>query len=103
MRARKAAFLCAVLVACNGRGRAPDAPAPPATASSPQPIAAPSSAPGDRAAQRSGPAELATKSVPFPDAKGPVSLDYLAFDRVRGRVWVPVGDTGSVDIFDIAA
>lgn len=28
-------------------------------------------------------------------------MDYVAADRVNRRVWVPVGDTGSVDVFDI--
>jgi DNA-binding beta-propeller fold protein YncE len=31
-----------------------------------------------------------------------VSLDYLAFDRAHARAWIPVGDTGSVDVFDVA-
>jgi len=31
-----------------------------------------------------------------------VSVDYIACERARGRVWVPVGDTGSVDVFDTA-
>ncbi len=45
---------------------------------------------------------LDIKAFPLPGASGPVSLDYLACDRSRGRVWVPVGDTGSADVFDIA-
>ncbi len=32
-----------------------------------------------------------------------MTIDYIACDRPRGRVWVPVGDTGSADVFDIAA
>jgi hypothetical protein len=32
-----------------------------------------------------------------------VSLDLIAYDRAHGRVWVPVGDTGSVDVFDIGS
>jgi DNA-binding beta-propeller fold protein YncE len=31
-----------------------------------------------------------------------VSLDYLAIDRARGRVWIPAGETGSVDVLDAA-
>jgi DNA-binding beta-propeller fold protein YncE len=30
-----------------------------------------------------------------------VSLDYLAYDRGHARVWVPVADTGSVDVLDV--
>ena len=37
----------------------------------------------------------------LPGATAPASLDYIAYDRARARVWVPVGDTGSVDAFDI--
>jgi DNA-binding beta-propeller fold protein YncE len=29
-----------------------------------------------------------------------VGLDYIAYEPIRGRVWVPVGDTGSVDVYD---
>ena len=39
----------------------------------------------------------------LPGATGPVSLDYIAYESSRNRVWVPVGDTGSVDVFDIAS
>lgn len=42
------------------------------------------------------------REVPLPGAAGPVSLDYLACDRARGRVWVPAGGTGSVDVLDVA-
>jgi hypothetical protein len=30
-----------------------------------------------------------------------VSIDIVAIDRTRNRVWVPVGTTGSADVFDI--
>ena len=43
------------------------------------------------------------KALQLPGASGPVSVDYLACDRMRGRVWVPVGNTGSVDVLDIAS
>jgi hypothetical protein len=41
--------------------------------------------------------------VPLPGAAAPASLDYLAYDDAHARVWVPVGDTGSADVFDPAA
>jgi DNA-binding beta-propeller fold protein YncE len=47
-------------------------------------------------------AELSFAAYALPDAKPPISLDYIAYDRARARVWVPVGDTGSVEVFDIA-
>ncbi len=31
---------------------------------------------------------------------GGVLMDYLAYDRARHRVWVPAGNTGSVDVVD---
>lgn len=31
-----------------------------------------------------------------------VFMDYLAYDRARHRVWVPAGNTGSVDVVDTA-
>ncbi len=39
----------------------------------------------------------------LPGAKAPITLDLVAYDRSAGRVWVPVGDTASVDVFEIAA
>ena len=32
----------------------------------------------------------------------PVSFDYLAADRSAGRIYVPVGTTGSLDVYDVA-
>jgi DNA-binding beta-propeller fold protein YncE len=32
----------------------------------------------------------------------PVVMDYLAFDAATGRVWVPAGNTGRVDVVDVA-
>jgi hypothetical protein len=37
----------------------------------------------------------------LPGATAPATLDYLAYEREHSRVWVPVGTTGSVDVFDI--
>lgn len=49
------------------------------------------------------PAALTLKALPLPGATGPVTLDYIAFDRERARVWLPVGETASVDVFDIVS
>jgi DNA-binding beta-propeller fold protein YncE len=38
----------------------------------------------------------------LPGAATPAPLDYLAYEPGRARVWVPVGNTGSVDVFDTA-
>ncbi len=49
------------------------------------------------------PAELASKALPLPGATGPVSLDYLAYEAGRSRVWVPVGTNGTVAVLDTAS
>ena len=38
----------------------------------------------------------------MPGATGTVALDYFAYDRATGKVWVPASNTGSVDIIDEA-
>lgn len=45
---------------------------------------------------------FAATPIALPGATGAVGLDYLAVDRTRGRVWVPAGETGSVDVIDEA-
>jgi DNA-binding beta-propeller fold protein YncE len=32
----------------------------------------------------------------------PVGMDYLTYDRAANRVWVPAGNTGNVDVVDVA-
>lgn len=39
-------------------------------------------------------------TVALPGATAPASIDYVAFESGRSRVWVPVGGTGSVDVYD---
>src|SRR5229473_936075 len=46
---------------------------------------------------------LSGKPIPFPNTTAPAFLDYMAYERANGRVWVPVGSTGSVDVLDIQA
>jgi DNA-binding beta-propeller fold protein YncE len=69
-------------------------PTPPPTAVAPAPDTPP--APPE-------PPALTAKAFPLPGATAPVGYDYLAADRPHGRVWVPIGDTGSADVFDVAA
>ena len=45
---------------------------------------------------------LSLTPIPLPGATGPVALDYLAVDRAGGKVWVPAGETASVDVIDTA-
>jgi hypothetical protein len=44
---------------------------------------------------------LAVHSIALPGAPSEgVFMDYLAYDRAHHRVWVPAGNTGSVDVVD---
>jgi len=40
------------------------------------------------------------KRINLPGATGAVALDYFAYDRATGKVWVPASNTGSVDVID---
>src|SRR5213596_4098247 len=42
------------------------------------------------------------KPINLPGATGTVALDYVAYDRATGRLWVPASNTGSVDVIDEA-
>ncbi len=56
--------------------------------------------PGTRA-QTPATAEAAVRGLALPGAPaGGVFMDYIAYDRAHHRVWVPAGNTGSVDVVD---
>lgn len=57
--------------------------------------------PASRASDAAAVATPTVTAFALPGATAPASLDYIAYDRAGARVWVPVGDTGSVDVFDI--
>jgi DNA-binding beta-propeller fold protein YncE len=42
------------------------------------------------------------KPIPLPGSSGVVRLDYFAYDRSTGRLWVPASNTGNVDVIDEA-
>src|SRR5215475_4689581 len=43
------------------------------------------------------------RTLPLPDrGSGDVSMDYIAFDPATNSLWVPGGNTGAVDIVDVA-
>jgi YVTN family beta-propeller protein len=45
----------------------------------------------------------APRYIALPGApSGGVLMDYLAYDHVQNRVWVPAGNTGSVYVIDVA-
>ena len=46
------------------------------------------------------PVTLVATPYPLPGASGPAFLDLIAYDPSTSRVWVPVGVTGTVDVFD---
>jgi hypothetical protein len=47
--------------------------------------------------------EYRTQARPLPGADGLVTLDYLAFDKKTHRLWVPAGNTESVDVIEAAS
>lgn len=50
--------------------------------------------------QETGSGRVTVKSLSLPGANGLVTLDYFAYDNSTLRLWVPAGNTGSVDIID---
>jgi len=44
---------------------------------------------------------LLATSVALPGGP-PVGMDYLAYDPATGRIWVPAGNTGNVDVVEVA-
>jgi len=44
---------------------------------------------------------LAIESHALPGVTAPASLDFIAYEPGRSRVWIPEGTTGSVLVFDI--
>jgi DNA-binding beta-propeller fold protein YncE len=40
------------------------------------------------------------KPISLPGASGVVSLDYFAYDRSTGKLWVPASNIGNVDVID---
>ncbi|PYL06292.1 MAG: hypothetical protein DME33_14105 [Verrucomicrobia bacterium] len=45
-------------------------------------------------------ANYEVKPINLPGATGTVALDYFAYDRATGKLWVPASNTGSVDVID---
>jgi DNA-binding beta-propeller fold protein YncE len=50
----------------------------------------------------SGPPSDSGLAVALPAVRAAAAVDYIAYEPGRERVWVPVANTGSVDVFDIA-
>jgi hypothetical protein len=48
-------------------------------------------------------ASYSVRTLPLPDNNaGNVSMDYIAYDPSTNSVWVPGGNTGAVDVVDVA-
>jgi hypothetical protein len=58
--------------------------------------------PDSRAAEAHYPRFTITK-IGLPGAHGLVTLDYFAFDRSHGKLWVPAGNLGVLDVIDAAS
>jgi DNA-binding beta-propeller fold protein YncE len=52
------------------------------------------------AARENSAANYQLKRIELPGATGAVALDYFAYDRATGKLWVPASNTGSVDVID---
>ena len=101
-----ARILVALSLAACGGGKSP---VPAAAPGAPLPNAAPEASAGPLGAvvdagpsTSEGPTQLTFKAIALPGASAPAPLDYIAYESARARVWVPVGNTGSVDVYDIA-
>jgi DNA-binding beta-propeller fold protein YncE len=49
---------------------------------------------------RAADSDYELKPISLPGATGTVTLDYFAYDRATGKLWVPASNTGSVDVID---
>src|SRR6266480_1521201 len=55
---------------------------------------------GAAAEPRAAESAYELKPISLPAATGAVALDYFAYDRATGKLWVPASNTGSVDVID---
>lgn len=97
------------LAACGAPQASPLPPQPPvapaasSALSAPVPVVQQDAAVPDAAPPSTPQIRFSSRPVPLPGATGVVSLDYLACERSAGRVWIPAGNTASVDVLDIAS
>src|SRR6478672_6190385 len=55
-------------------------------------------------AQNVAPNKYTVHTLPLPDnGTGDVSMDYIAFDPATNSLWVPGGNTGAVNVVDVAS
>jgi DNA-binding beta-propeller fold protein YncE len=105
-------LLVLTLAACGGETQNAPPPVPPPADTTPLPplpppvaVAEPDAgliASADAGATSPAAPSLTAKGIALPGASSPASFDYIAADRVRGRIWAPIGNTGSVDVLDVS-
>jgi DNA-binding beta-propeller fold protein YncE len=108
MKSQKTVALVLLLLAACGSEKEvlpppPPPPPPVATAAAPVGSGTAEPTPPVKPPEPQGPTQLTSKAIALPGVTPPASLDYLAVDRSRGRVWVPVANTGSTDVLDAPA
>jgi hypothetical protein len=102
------AVLLVVALTCScGRASAPQPDMPPkspevSNAAPEQTPSAASSGVAVDAGLAPAPASLAFNPVPLPGVTAHATVDFIAYESGHERVWVPVANTGSVDLLDIA-
>jgi DNA-binding beta-propeller fold protein YncE len=84
------------LAGCHDKPAAPPAGAEPSAAAD---VGAVASATASASAGADA-GVLVARPLPLPGATGAVSLDYIAYDATHRRLWVPAGNTASVDVLD---
>ncbi len=106
----RVSLVLAFAVGCGAEAPPPAPPPPPPPAPevlTPPPAVTPAETNADAganvAAAPPGPTQLTGKPIGLPGTNGHATLDYLIFEPAHGRVWAPVGDTGSVDVLDPAS
>ncbi len=109
MKANRLVLPLLLIASAGCGGETPVAPAvtpaasplPPAAPAVPSPpVALPSA---DATTDAGASPKLTSRSLPLPGAVAPVSFDYLAADRTNGRIYVPLSNTGSLAVLDVAS
>lgn len=103
---RRSIFAVALITGCGGppAGGAPQTkPLEPAPSATTTPPVMSATASATTAIAPPAAPTAAVHTFPLPGITAPASLDFIAYEPSRSRIWVPVGNDGSVDVFDTAA
>lgn len=57
---------------------------------------------GGETAAVAEPSVLSLRTIALPGGPGPVRMDFIAYDPASHALWVPAGNTGRVDVIDVA-